>query len=369
MEFECGAVVNGSSSSVYFNCYNSGVCSFNSSRGQYCACPSGYTDDLIGFAHFPNCSLPIHALYWFFIAYTVLFYIGLLYSFRKVQTSPSRGKLKTLIILLITWSFTGWIHILCVFVQNGYFEAAIISFIFLDVSGFCLGAYSIQILIEPLGRTYGLVKISTLFIRLTWFFVVLQSLFAIIFSVFLVNVCRQINPSSFNYLDNIFMLEQALAVMIFGIWISISSLKLTKLIPKEAIKVKKQFKWIFIFGLILSCFCLFFAIFIIIWSFFHSFPYMWLVWMLFSFAFLLGVYVSVPVFSLLNAKKSNSNRIIADVKSEAGTGIESPVIRSLRIKGLPSSSKTKKYLTRITERSHEDTNNTQDETINNLSSS
>ena len=300
MNFYCSGV-NGSIIRS-FPCWNGGTCSFSTINGFSCTCPTGYTHDFVGFGHFLNCSLPVRALDVFFIVYSLLFFLGLFFSILKLyQTTKNermkkKGKLKTLIKIGLLWCCTGWIHVLSVFLEKGFFDASVITFSLLSIVGYIVAGFAIQIIFEPLSKRAGLLALSKRIKCYVWSIISFQICCIIVLNSLGLSHCRDSDPTWYNLFSLIQLFEQCLAVLFCSILIFSGSIRLRVLLPKQAGKLQNQILCLIFFSFFLasSGFLLFIAL--LFWALYHSLPMAWLCWMLTSCALLVGVYLTVPLF-------------------------------------------------------------------------
>ena len=300
MAFHCANV---SGNSFLKACEHSGICSENEVFGEFCLCTEGYEHDMVGFGHLYNCSLPSNALMVFFIIYTVLFSFGSVLSLRQLSKAGN-GVLKSLLKLSLAWCLSAYINVLSVFLQNGYYEAAIVTFAIEVILGYSVAAFAIRIVFVPILKRTSKTK-STCFhsLRLQyfpWYVTLAQSLFSIVANGIELKYCRDLNPAYFNYLGSIQATEQALAVITSTIFIFMGSMYLKSILPKKFVRLQKQLSLIIFFAFFLGFCCCILLIAFISWNVQNTNSFLWISWMLTESTLVVGLFLTVPLFATLS---------------------------------------------------------------------
>jgi hypothetical protein len=140
--FRCGV-----NASLCFSPQSS--CALDQYGQEYCVCPEGLQFDFAG-ARLSNCTMPT----WFYPTFFAISTVGTIYGVavlgNDILKTKSSCKLRWIAISYTATIVLVWIHVLCVFVENGLYEAGII-FMALYSMSINLAAYLAMItVVEPL---------------------------------------------------------------------------------------------------------------------------------------------------------------------------------------------------------------------------
>lgn len=365
MEFRCGL---NEADGMQFGCQNGGVCNLSDTIGQFCECPPGWTHDFVGCAHFRNCALPVDFLRIFFIVFTVVFWLTMFVVLWKLRLVKSRGKMRTLSFACIIWSLFSWIHLLCVYLQDGFYEAGVVSFALIGINGYWIASYVIPLLFAPIAMRAGLPRIAQLSSAITWSAFTVQLAISIGLSGVTLRYCSDPNPAMFNKFMIIFLLEQCTAVMMGSIWTFQTAFRLQSLLPETAIAVKKQVTLISTVSILTVATGALTGAVTVVWIFYSSVPFIWIVWVIMHLLFLGILWFQVPLAMSLKLKPAENGVAIHRVNSEekpatseqTSTNLPSPELSkpiglgiagmtAMKWKRSPRSKGNSKQLSRVTE--------------------
>lgn len=308
MEFRCGAENASATHSGlrFIGCTNGGTCRITLTGQQFCTCPAGWQADHVGFGHFDNCSLPQSFVRLFFIVFSavalpcLLIQSSLLFRAWYIGSSLRPG-----IPLSLLWQWCNWIHVLCVYSQDGFYEAAALSLIAYLSIGYIVGAHALVAFMEPVAilREYNH-SFRSLKRRIFVFF----PCAAIVVSSFLfasVAYAGSESTSIFNLLMFLMILVSVLAITVTQTSIilaarrldqlfeattlgeSYSSTKLTEVQLRIRFQLRSVVRACMAFGIgnvcMICCLC--------VWAIYGQFPYLYIGWTL---QFILG-FVTYPV--------------------------------------------------------------------------
>ena len=127
---------------------------------QVCDCPPGWTNDFVGFFHTYNCDLPESFLTIFFAIVTCTSFFAVVAVGYKARGAKKHIKLLRDLVLLKT--FVDWVHVLCVYLQGGMYEAGLISLLVISAIGFGLGAQTVVTMLTPIARSFPRFPMRTL---------------------------------------------------------------------------------------------------------------------------------------------------------------------------------------------------------------
>jgi hypothetical protein len=332
MDFHCGNSSLGSF--PHFPCMKSAVCLFDESIGEYCDCPDGWRHDFLGYGHFYNCSLPVGLTYYLFIVSSVVFGIGFFIFGRDLIGAEFRQRrLKVIRSCQYACSFCAYFNIVSVFLQDGFFEGAIITFLFTIITGFLSMSLTVTVLFKPVAQRVGNSSINSWINRVPLMFCLVHFLVlsATLFSA--LRFARDPNPRMYNSLIIAATYENVASSIFFGIANSLIASKLKGLIPKPSNNpaqpnqvtrpdysaLHKELSIIITFHLILISFSTGLLILTILWQALSSFPFLWIMWLLLNIALLAQLYL--PLFHPSRSR----NRIIHGATTNSPTN-DNPVL-------------------------------------------
>jgi hypothetical protein len=98
------------------------TCASNNATGeQYCVCPPGYVHDFLSY-HDKNCYLPENFMLYYLIASSFFMWGAILVMFLRLRTLRAAVfRLGYLYILILLFQ---WLWLLCIYLENGAYEAA-----------------------------------------------------------------------------------------------------------------------------------------------------------------------------------------------------------------------------------------------------
>ena len=253
MEFRCGLIALNNNASrtneeaqSSFGCFNGGICAYDAQVGEHCVCPEGWTHDVLGFGQFLNCTLPENFIRYFFIVFTILFWLTMAIVLKKMNFVYLRGTMRKVSIGCFFWCLSSWAHLVGVFVQDGYYEAALIIFGLNGIIGFWIASKLIPMLFVPIARRAGLIWLASISPTICGIVFVLESLSIICTVSAAAYYCRDPDPSMSNLMVVIYLGQVCIAVELGCLWILLFARHLRTLIPAEAVSLMEQLKLIFI---------------------------------------------------------------------------------------------------------------------------
>jgi len=330
MEFRCGN--NSSTSERWFACQNGGICNYDATRGEFCGCPEGWTNDYVGFAHLPNCSLPESLLTIFFAVYSAVYWVTMIVSGYATRTKALKGKMRTLSTSTHIWSFTTWIHLLCVFIQGGFFEAALVSFAIVGVVGYWIASFTIAMLLVPIAKRAGLSWFAEMVPKFAWTAFTFQTCLTIALTGMAIHHNRDVNPANFNKYMIVNLAEQSIAVLtgcslMFGV-----ILKLRKVLPESAVFVRRQISVIAMSAQLLGGGGVAVMCVVGVWVAFGSVAYLWIIWLIMHLLLWIIIIFQLPLarsLELQSQQETNGTlRIKIDPDGEGSTNSSSNIASS-----------------------------------------
>jgi len=392
MEFRCAdvspvAVNNGSthgSAALGLACSNNGSCIKNELGGSdFCSCPQDWQGDVAGFAHFHNCTLHKDYLRVFFVIYSciclplIVVEVILVYRIRGSFKKQPRKRGKTLCMLF--WHIANWVHVLAVYLQNGFFEGAIVSLCVYLTLGYVMAAQTVNTFVEPLaliGRFKHPLRQAQ---RSFWYLFIGAAVITNILTLASLGYCRDVDPAIYNALIFSMIAESVAAIAVTQAVLILTTRKVYRLISLPSTehpssnnngavqsvlskhtsshsnasskimwmqtKLKRQLRGIMVLAIIfLHGNALALAV-ICVWAVYGSFPYLYIAW---SIQFALGLATFPLILSIIS--KSLPERA---EKSDEMQGVETMTPHSVERGGTetiiilpssPSSAMTKKMI-------------------------
>ena len=300
MELICG-----SGNQSLLPCVNSLNCTVTNGLNQ-CICKPGFSWDFIGYGHIPNCLIPETFLQSFFVVYTVCTFVFLILALINLCRSDVSGKIRKLAIFAMTWAFDVYLHVLAVYSQDGFYEGAIITLFLVHAFGFLSTFIVSPLLLKPLENYFKKPSFVERYLICNQIFACAHLLIEIIGCTFLIIHCRDVNPTFYNRITIVLILENVPAIMTEVCSNLYFALKLRKVIEHYSTSlphISKQLNAMIIFLGFLFLYALLLLVATITWAVFSSFN-MWIVWMIQNWVFF-SIYPLT--FLLLNHYQSGVN--------------------------------------------------------------
>jgi hypothetical protein len=333
MEFRCG---NASRDLQFLECLNFGQCQVDSIVGEFCACKDGYTHDVYGFIRSYNCAIPPNFMLIYFIVYSSLSALAFSHAiYQMVKFSGAKGKAINIGRICICWSFAAWMNVVSVYVQDGFYEGAVLTLVLIASIGFPLAAYTYSILLNPIAQRTGSLTMAKWLSFIANTTSLLELIIIYVFTGLVFPHIRDPNPALYNYYMLGFILQAAIALILGCVATFILSYKLNSLVREKVSGSSgfvKQLQAVMVFQIMLIFGALVLFVIALIWISYHSFPVFAVSWMMQNVTLLLLVPLIVPFFSSTSSNTKNTLR--------------SPVSGSAEIE--PGSSEQKYYEPHIT---------------------
>ena len=223
---------------------------------------------------------------------------------RNLRFVKLKGGIRKITIATLGWSTSSWVHVLSVYVQDGFYEAAAVSFLCLGIIGYWIAQTTVPMFVAPLARRAGWYTLERRITGICAMLFIAQVGVSVVSAGLVITTCRDLNPAQFNLWTAMNLGEQCLAVLVGALWVMWTGKRLKTMLPADATSLMTQLRivisvtYLMVFGSLLIFGNV--VAFIVL----HSVPYLWISWALMNIVLLLVLSLLVKLASTVGMKST-----------------------------------------------------------------